>query len=121
MHFFRQRGYHVARPKFPLVGVVFYSKSQYQRYCSRALGSNVSNTYGVYMPDTNRIYLYDATQGAGKKSREWTENLATVMHEAAQHWVVAAVAVVVETGAGRDRWGAAGWGVVGVEEEALVA
>lgn len=83
VHFFKQRGYHVSKPQFPLVGIVFYSKAQYQKYCSRVLKTNASNTYGVYMPQTNRIYLYDATQGKGKKSREWEENLATVMHEAA--------------------------------------
>lgn len=83
VHFFRQRGYNVSKPKFPLVGIVFHSRAQYQRYCSRVLKTNVSSSYGVYMPKTNRIYLYDATQGAGKKSLEWEENLATVMHEAA--------------------------------------
>ena len=38
---------------------------------------------GVYMPTTNRIYLYDATRGQGKADPAWQENLATIMHEAA--------------------------------------
>jgi hypothetical protein len=83
MHFLRQRGFRTQRPKFPLVGIVFYSKSQYQQYMSRVVGTNASGSYCIYMGNTNRIYLYDATQGKGKESREWDENLATVMHEAA--------------------------------------
>lgn len=82
-HFFKTRGYPISKPMFPLVGIVFHSESQYQAYCSRVLKVSASNTYGVYMANTNRIYLYDATRGAGKKSAEWEENLATVMHEAA--------------------------------------
>lgn len=82
-HFFRARGYPMTKPQFPMMGVVFRSEAQYQSYCQRVLRSNVQNTYGVYMPSTNRIYLYDATNGAGKSSSEWAENLATVMHESA--------------------------------------
>lgn len=82
-HFFKTRGYPTRKLQFPLVGIVFYSKSQYEQYCSRVLKANASDTYGVYMSNTNRCYLYDATQGAGKKSSEWEENLATIMHEVA--------------------------------------
>ena len=82
-HFFRTRGYPMSKPRFPLVGVVFHSQAQYQQYNRRVLKSDASKTYGVYMLTTNRIYLYDATQGTGMKSRRWRDNLATVMHEAA--------------------------------------
>ena len=83
VHFFRTRGYPMGKPKYPLVGIVFYSQQQYLQYNSRVLKSDASGSYGVYIPRTNRIYLYDATQGTGKKSTKWEENLATVMHEAA--------------------------------------
>lgn len=82
-HFFKTRGYPMSKPQFPLVGVVFPSEAQYLEYGARVLKAKVSNTYGVYVPTTNRIYLYDATQGTGEKSRHWQENLATVMHEVA--------------------------------------
>lgn len=66
-HFFKRRGYPMKQPQFPLVGIVFYSKNQYLDYNQRVLNSNASNSYGVYMPDTNRIYLYDATKGTGEE------------------------------------------------------
>ena len=83
IHFFRTRGFPIGKPKYPLVGIVFASKQQYLQYSSKALQTNASNTYGIYLPTTNRIYLYDATRGRGTQSREWEENLATIMHEAA--------------------------------------
>ena len=83
VHFFRVRGFPMSQPKYPLVGIVFYSQKQYVEYCQRALKSNVGGTCGVYMPNTNRIYLYDDTRGTGTRSPRWQENLATIMHEAA--------------------------------------
>jgi len=82
-HFFRTRGFPMQQPKFPFVGIVFYSKKQYMQYTRARFDGNASGSYGYYMPQTNRIYLYDATRGAGAKSSEWPENLGTVMHEAA--------------------------------------
>lgn len=83
VHFFKTRGFPMKRPQFPLVGVVFYSRSQYIDYCRRVLKENASSTYGLYTPMSNRIYLFDATMGSGSKSAQWEENIATVMHEAA--------------------------------------
>lgn len=83
IHFFSQRGFQLSKPKFPLIGIVFYSKDQYNRYCGRVLKTNASNTLGLYMHQPNRIYLYDATRGQGTKSRAWEDNLGTIMHEAA--------------------------------------
>jgi len=83
VHFFRTRGYSTEKLQFPLVSVVFYSKSQYMEYNRRVLQANVNGTLGVYYPTTNRIYLYDATRGTGKENARWAESLATVMHEAA--------------------------------------
>ena len=83
VHFFRTRGLPMPKPKFPLVGIVFYSQQQYEQYCQRALKYSASGSYGVYIPRTNRIYLFDDTRGAGSGSPRWEENLATVMHEAA--------------------------------------
>ncbi len=83
VHFFRTRGYSTGKLQFPLVSVVFYSKSQYLEYNRRVLKSNANGSLGVYYPTTNRIYLYDATRGTGKENSLWAENLATVMHEAA--------------------------------------
>ena len=73
----------MSRPTFPLVGVVFHSQQQYLEYCQRVLKQNASSSYGMYTPLSNRIYLFDATQGSGKQSRQWEENVNTVLHEAA--------------------------------------
>lgn len=83
LHFFKTRGFPMQRTRFPLVGIVFYSQSQYENYCRKVLRENAKNTYGLYTPTSNRIYLFDATQGSGSNSSMWQENLATVMHEAA--------------------------------------
>ena len=83
LHFFKTRGFPMQRTRFPLVGIVFYSQSQYENYCRKVLRENAKNTYGLYTPTSNRIYLFDATQGSGSNSSLWQENLATVMHEAA--------------------------------------
>ena len=82
-HFFRTRGYPMKKPKFPLIGIVFHSKSQYQAYCRRVLNYSAEDAIGLYMENTNRIYLFDATQGQGAQSRRWEQNLSTVMHEVA--------------------------------------
>lgn len=82
-HFFQVRGYRMKRPEFPLVGIVFHSRDEYLAYLQRSVRFNGASSIGVYVPQTNRIYLYDATAGSGTKSREWENNLGTIMHEAA--------------------------------------
>lgn len=83
LHFFSQRGFRLSKPKFPLAGVVFYSRAQYNQYISREFKTNASNTAGLYMHQPNRIYLFDATRGQGTRSSAWEDNLGTIMHEAA--------------------------------------
>ena len=111
-HFFRARGYPMTKPQFPMIGIVFQSQASYVAYSRHVLKSNVRNSYGVYLPSTNRIYLYDATRGAGTGSSEWAENLATIMHESAHqtafntgihrrgaadpHWVVEGLGCLFE-------------------------
>lgn len=83
VHFFRVRGFPMAKPRYPLVSVVFYSQRQYLEYGRRILKTGLGGSCGVYIPKTNRIYLYDDTRGVGTASPRWEENLATIMHEAA--------------------------------------
>ncbi len=83
IHFFRTRGFNLQRPKFPLVGIVFYSRSQYLEYTQTMFKFNASAATGYYMPTTNRVYLYDATRGTRNSSYARQENFATVMHETA--------------------------------------
>lgn len=83
VRFFRARQFPIHAPKFPLVAIVFYSQKQYTDYCQRILKSDVSGTCGVYLHNTNRIYLYDDTKGVDTNSPRWQENLSTIMHEAA--------------------------------------
>jgi hypothetical protein len=107
-HFFQTRGYPMGRPSFPLVAVVFYSRGQYMDYLSQVAKFNASGSVGVYLPRTNRIYLYDATAGNGKKSRQWADNLATIMHEAS-HQTAFNTGIHVRL-AGTPRWLAEGLG-----------
>ena len=106
-HFFRTRGYPMKKPLFPLVGIVFHSRAQYDAYCARVLNHHAGGSVGLYMESTNRIYLFDATQGKGTQSREWEENLGTVMHEVAHQ-------TAFNTGIHVRRGGTPGWIVEGL-------
>lgn len=79
-HYMQVRGFPVSRPQVPLVAVVFRNQSEYYRYAA-ANGSPVpAGTLGHYDPQSNRIFLFDAS-GANRKA-DWSMNAETIIHEA---------------------------------------
>ncbi|QDU64145.1 hypothetical protein Pan216_50340 [Planctomycetes bacterium Pan216] len=99
-NYFRRRGgFRFEKPKFPLIAIVCASRSEYIDLVSKELGPLAAQTAGVYMPGTNRMYMYDATGGqtgqnlqriAQTNARQaqnfafllQEQNISTVIHEA---------------------------------------
>ena len=80
-HYFRVRGFSLAEPPYPLVAVVFRDKDEYYRH-AQASGKEMSpGTLGHYDPASNRVFLFDVTTNSD--GADWSENAATIIHEAA--------------------------------------
>ena len=78
--YFRVRGFRSQEPQFPLVAVVFRNEGDYRRAASASGTPLQPNTLGHYDSISNRIYLFDVTSGNG--GGDWSENAATIIHEA---------------------------------------
>ena len=79
-HYMRVRGFSIQQPQVPLVAVVFRNQSAYYRYAA-ANGSTLQpGTLGHYDPESNRIFLFDASRNRGDAS--WSANAETIIHEA---------------------------------------
>ena len=80
VHYFLVRGFQVAEPEFPLIGVVCRSRQEFVRQ-SVEHGTNVaSGVLGYYSPKTNRIMLYDMGGGHGTAD-DWRHTASVVIHE----------------------------------------
>jgi hypothetical protein len=76
--YFSVRGFSLAQPPFPMVGIVCKNQQDFQRY-SASKGVPTSNgVLGYYSPETNRITIYDM----GGDAKQWKENASVVIHEA---------------------------------------
>ena len=80
VHYFATRQIPVTEPKFPLVAVVFPTQSQFYEH-AQADGLTANGVLGYYSWLSNRVLLYDQSNGRG--DRDWRETNATVVHEAA--------------------------------------
>lgn len=81
VHYFSVRGMRPAQPAFPLVAVVLPSHEAFIEYV-RAGGNSVPpGVIGFYSPRSNRVLLYDATQG-DETNALWQQNTVTIIHEA---------------------------------------
>jgi len=78
--YFRVRGFRLEEPEFPLIAVVFPTRQEFRAHAAK-LGTRIpADTLGFYSPITNRIYLYDTTEG--NSNVDWTLNADTIIHEA---------------------------------------
>jgi Protein of unknown function (DUF1570) len=57
--FFSVRGFHLDKPAFPLVAVVFQKREQFIRYARRDGVALASRILGYYHPESNRFAMYD--------------------------------------------------------------
>lgn len=78
--YFRVRGFHPEEPKFPLVAVVYRNRDEYYKAATASGTKLPPNTLGHYDIKTNRVQLYDATEGDTKG--EWSDTADTIIHEA---------------------------------------
>ena len=81
VQYFSTRGMRPAAPPFPLVAVVFHSQAEFVRYVQQSGGSVSPNIVGFYSPRSNRVILYDVTQGQASDA-DWHFNADTIIHEA---------------------------------------
>jgi uncharacterized protein DUF1570 len=79
-HYFRVRGFSLEEPPYPLVAVVFRDQAQYQQHAELSGTPMRPNTLGHYDPTSNRVFLFDATRD--DSGLDWSENAATIIHEA---------------------------------------
>ncbi len=81
VHYFSVRGMRPAAPEFPLVAVVFHSQQDFAKYVQQTGGTAAPQILGLYSPRTNRVMLYDMTQGQSDDAT-WHVNAETIIHEA---------------------------------------
>lgn len=81
LRYFNSRGMRPDKPEFPLVAVVFPHKREFIRYAQQTGEKILPNTLGYYSPRTNRILLYDVTNG-NPDDPNWHINADTIIHEA---------------------------------------
>jgi len=78
--YFRVRGFSLADPKFPMVGIVYRNRDAYYKAASANGKDLPSNTLGHYENKSNRVQLFDASTGNDK--RDWSDTADTIIHEA---------------------------------------
>ncbi|QDU64147.1 hypothetical protein Pan216_50360 [Planctomycetes bacterium Pan216] len=101
-NFFRSNvGFKIAKPRYPLIIVVYPSRGDYLEAMSARLGSVAESTAGLYVASSNQIVVYDPLGGdAGAHLQRLREKdsaeaialaerlhqqiMATIVHEAVQ-------------------------------------
>ena len=86
LHYFSVRNIDTRPSPLPFIAIVFNNESEYLQYLAKECDYNASQTLGVYLFKTNRIYLFDATrqQADGSQGYEdWLVNANTIIHESA--------------------------------------
>ena len=81
VHYFSVRGFDLEEPRFPLLGIAYRNREEFQRHAARQGLGDSRGVLGYYSPKSNRILLYDV--GAGSTDPEaWEVTAATIIHEA---------------------------------------
>lgn len=139
-NYWRNRGLEIHDPEWPLVALVFKSRSDYAEYARQELASTRSIT-GYYSLRTNRVATYDLTETGGRLPRarnsqaikrlilqqpQGERTVATIIHEATHQlafncglhqrfadiplWVSEGLAIYFET---PDLSSSRGWKTIG--------
>lgn len=82
--FWKNSGWDLPEPRFPLVALVFRDKASFQSYARPDAGEGAESIIGYYHLKTNRMTTYDISEGAGTRAGEFLvdRNIATLVHEA---------------------------------------
>ncbi len=78
--YFAVRGFTLNKLEFPLIAIVLRNREEYLRYLQKYAPEMPTSTLGFYSPATNRVLLYDASDGRNNDS--WYANAETIIHEA---------------------------------------
>jgi hypothetical protein len=90
MNFFQQRGkFELRAPSQPLVAIICQSREEYVMMVSKYLGEFATSTAGIYVPASNRMYMYNAFGGQTGNvlrknlvlNRPAVENFAAILRE----------------------------------------
>ncbi|HTN74476.1 MAG TPA: DUF1570 domain-containing protein [Pirellulaceae bacterium] len=81
LHYFTARGYRPVSPPFPLVAIVFPRQQDFMAYAASEGHKLPPQVLGYYSPLSNRIALYDSSNGQGNQPE--SGNVDTLIHEAA--------------------------------------
>lgn len=81
IHYFSVRGFQLKEPEFPLVAIVFENRQDFMRYAASEGASLGANVVGYYLNASNRVALYDSSNGAGGEEA-WSRDASTIIHEA---------------------------------------
>jgi hypothetical protein len=81
VHYFSVRGFRVAEPPFPLIGIVCRNQDDFLRYTASQGGPAARGVLGYYSLESNRIILFDVGNGS-EDPRSWQQNAETLIHEA---------------------------------------
>ena len=73
----KQRGFEMVDPEFPLVAVVFSDRASYTRFSKQELGDTKGLPESYYYPDSNRLVMYDLTARSSPR-----DAVSTMVHEA---------------------------------------
>ncbi|MBN2216718.1 MAG: hypothetical protein JW719_05040, partial [Pirellulales bacterium] len=60
-NYWRNQGFRLPEPEFPLVAVVFGDRNSYLRHARRELGPSAASIVGYYHMETNRMTMCDLT------------------------------------------------------------
>lgn len=144
-NYWKNRGFELREPEFPLVALVFADRATYARYSQPELGDSAGAIIGYYSLRTNRMTMFDMTGTAGHAGERGSaaqvattlaqpdaaKTVATIVHEATHQiafncgmhrryadiplWVSEGVAVYFET---PDLNTSKGWSTIGAVNRA---
>jgi len=72
--YWKNQGWELAKPRFPLVALVFADRASYDAYALKDVGEAARATIGYYNLETNRMTTYNVPNAE--------RNVATIIHEA---------------------------------------
>ena len=80
VHYFSVRGFKPVKLPFPLLAVVCKDRGDFLRYLAQWGSPGSAGAVGYYLPELNRIILYD--MGVKQDSKDWQVNASVIIHEA---------------------------------------
>lgn len=80
MHYFTARGFDLDEPEFPLVAIVYPTQQEFLRAAREEGVAADPGVLGFYTQASNRLLMFDSSSGGS--GEDWSENAATIIHEA---------------------------------------